>query len=81
MKKHFDLIIEFTGERIGILRFRKFFAWYTKGMRIRELKIRAFRAGTRDEMFQLIDEIHNVPDAGDISHVREIPVTYNQLPG
>jgi tRNA-dihydrouridine synthase B len=81
MKNHFNLIMEFTGEKIGILRFRKFFAWYTKGMRMRELKIRAFRAGTRDEMFKLIDEIHSVPDAEDIAHLREIPVTYNQMPG
>jgi tRNA-dihydrouridine synthase B len=81
MKKHFDLIIEFIGERIGILRFRKFFAWYTKGMRMRELKVMAFRAGTRDEMYRLIDEIQHVRDAGDIAHFREIPVTYNQLSG
>ncbi len=81
MKKHFDLIIEYIGERIGILQFRKFFSWYTKGLRVRELKVKAFRAGTRDEMYQLIDEIHNVPDAGDIAHLREIPVTYNQKPG
>jgi tRNA-dihydrouridine synthase B len=77
MKNHFNLIMDFSGEKVGILRFRKFFSWYTKGLRMRELKVRAFRAGTRDEMFQLIEEVQGVPDAGDISHLREIPVKYN----
>jgi tRNA-dihydrouridine synthase B len=79
MKKHFNLIIKYIGERVGILRFRKFFSWYTKGLRMRELKVMAFRAGTRDEMYKLIDEIQNVQAPGDIAHLREIPVKYNQV--
>jgi len=66
MKDHFKLIIGDTGEKVSIIRFRKFFAWYTKGLPVRKLKVRAFRAGTQDEMLQLIDEIQDVP-AADVS--------------
>lgn len=61
MKDHFNLIIRDAGEKAGIIRFRKFFAWYTKGLPVRKLKVRAFRAGTPEEMLQLIDEIRGVP--------------------
>ncbi len=57
MKKHLDLCVEFEGERVAILRFRKFFSWYTRGMPARKLKVQAFRAATRDEMAELIDDL------------------------
>jgi tRNA-dihydrouridine synthase B len=57
MKKHLLSIVELNGERIGIIHFRKFFSWYTRGIAVRELKVRAFRAGALDEMLQLINEL------------------------
>jgi len=60
MKVHVDLNVAFHGEKAGIMLFRKFFAWYTRGMAVKELKDRAFRAGTRDEMARLIDEVEIV---------------------
>lgn len=57
MKIHLDSIVEFLGEKIGVIHFRKFFAWYTKGMSVKELKARAFLTETRDEMLQLIEEV------------------------
>ncbi len=62
MKKHLALNVEFHGERTGVMLFRKFFAWYTKGMSVKELKQRAFSAGTWDEMTGLIDELQNLPN-------------------
>ena len=61
MEKHLALIITFHGEKTGVLRFRKFFAWYTRGMAVKELKGRAFRAVTGDEMLQLIGELQTLP--------------------
>jgi tRNA-dihydrouridine synthase B len=57
MKAHVDLNVAFHGEKAGIMLFRKFFAWYTRGMAVKELKDRAFSAGTRDEMLRLIDAV------------------------
>jgi tRNA-dihydrouridine synthase B len=62
MKEHLDLNVAFHGEKIGVIHFRKFFSWYTGGMTAKELKARAFRAGTRDEMLRLIDELQDLPD-------------------
>lgn len=81
MKDHFNLIMNDTGEKVGIIRFRKFFAWYTKGLPVRKLKVAAFRAGTQDEMLDLIDEIRKIHPAEEASSLREGGVTYNQLPG
>jgi tRNA-dihydrouridine synthase B len=57
MKEHLALLVAFHGERTGVMLFRKLFSWYTKGMAVRHLKVRAFRAETRDEMLRLIGEI------------------------
>jgi nifR3 family TIM-barrel protein len=57
MKEHLVSSIAFSGEKIGVIRFRKFFGWYTRGMPLKELKSRAYRAITCDEMLQLIDQI------------------------
>ena len=65
MKEHFISSIEFNGEKTGVMRFRKYFAWYTRGMKVKELKGRAFRANTSDEMLRLIGEVQAVPAARD----------------
>ena len=61
MKEHLALIISFHGEKTGVLLFRKFFGWYAGGMAVKELKGRAFRTGTYDEMLRLIGELHALP--------------------
>ncbi|MDP2279327.1 MAG: tRNA dihydrouridine synthase DusB [Nitrospirota bacterium] len=57
MKKHLDLNISFHGEERGVLRFRKFFGWYTRGMSVKMLKMRAFHAVTGEDMQHLIEEV------------------------
>ena len=61
MKKHLALLVEFHGERTGVMLFRKLFTWYTRGMTAKQLKVRAFQAGTSDEMLRLIEEIQTLP--------------------
>ena len=57
MRKHLALNIAFHGEKTGVMLFRKFFSWYTRGMAVKELKDRALRAETPDEMLRLTDEV------------------------
>jgi tRNA-dihydrouridine synthase B len=57
METHLISDIEFHGEKNGVRRFRKLFAWHTKGMAVKELRYRAFRAETREEMMRLIGEV------------------------
>jgi tRNA-dihydrouridine synthase B len=58
MKGHLQANIDFYGERVGVMKFRKFFAWYTKGMRkIRPLRECSSRARTWFEMQGIIDNI------------------------
>jgi tRNA-dihydrouridine synthase B len=59
MKAHLDMNIDYHGERLGVVRFRKFFGWYTKTMPVKKLKIMAFSACTREDMLLLIDEIES----------------------
>ena len=55
MHKHLDASIDFYGERNGVMLFRKFFAWYTKGFRqIRHLREKSSRAKTENEMKLLV---------------------------
>jgi nifR3 family TIM-barrel protein len=67
MKEHFVSSIDSSGEKIGVIRFRKFFAWYTRGMVAKELKGRVFRAGSRDEILRLIEEVRSCPAVGERS--------------
>jgi tRNA-dihydrouridine synthase B len=58
MAEHFDLCCAFHGEHNGTKLFRKFFAWYGKGIfDVRSLRQRAFTARTKDEMMELIREL------------------------
>ncbi len=57
---HLDSSIAFYGEKNGVILFRKFFAWYTKGIRnIRPLREKSSRAGTKEEMLGLISSLHS----------------------
>lgn len=62
MKEHLDLNVRLNGEKPGVIRFRKFFGWYIRGMPAKNLKGRAFLATSRDEMARLIDEVRNLPE-------------------
>lgn len=55
MIEHLGLCVDFYGEKAGVVIFRKFFNWYTKGMRkVRKIRERACRVKTQDEMNSLI---------------------------
>lgn len=54
MKTHLDLLIAYYGEHTGVILFRKFYAWYSKGMPAKRLRQQAFLASARDEMLHLI---------------------------
>ena len=56
MLKHLASSIDFYGERNGVVLFRKFFGWYTRGFRrIRPLREKSSRAKTRSEMEEIIN--------------------------
>lgn len=56
MLRHLDDCIGLYKERIGVVKFRKFFAWYTKGFRkIRHLREESSRAKTKEEMLRIIE--------------------------
>lgn len=59
MREHLAGSIAFKGGEIGIVNFRKFFAWYTRGMHAKDLRSRAFLAETEEEMLNLIGELDN----------------------
>lgn len=59
MLEHLNASVEFYGERIGVVKFRKFFGWYTKGFRsTRPLREKASRLKTREEMAVIIESIN-----------------------
>jgi tRNA-dihydrouridine synthase B len=58
MNEHLAMSVEYYGNKLGVINFRKFFAWYTKGLRnARLVRPKAFLADTADEMRELIDEL------------------------
>jgi tRNA-dihydrouridine synthase len=53
---HLKSCIDFYGERNGVMIFRKFFCWYTRGFRkIRHLRERSSRAKTLAQMREMIE--------------------------
>jgi hypothetical protein len=58
MLEHLDANVAFYGERNGVVVFRKFFTWYTKGLRkIRHLREKSSRIKKREEMAAIIQAI------------------------
>ncbi len=58
MQKHLASSIECHGEVLGVLNFRKFFIWYTRGMRdARTFRPKAVQMTTGEQMRLLIDEL------------------------
>jgi len=74
MIAHLDLAIAADGEETGVVKFRKLFAWYVKGLReTRELRAEAFRASTRQQMVDYINMLENKryrSDSGRFSHYK-----------
>ncbi|MBN2483063.1 MAG: tRNA dihydrouridine synthase DusB [Candidatus Omnitrophica bacterium] len=57
MKDHLDAFIALYGERRGILKYRKFLIWYTRGFsRVKQIRHRAQQVKTQDETVALIEE-------------------------
>ncbi len=57
MLEHLDACIDFYGERNGVVIFRKFYTWYTKGLRkVRRLRERSSRVKTKEEVVKIISE-------------------------
>ena len=58
MHTHLKDSIEFYGEKLGVVRFRKFYAWYTKGIaNVRSLRQQSSQAKTKNSMASLIDAL------------------------
>jgi tRNA-dihydrouridine synthase B len=56
MLEHLDASVKFYGDRNGVVIFRKFFGWYTKGIRsIRPLREKSSRVKTKEEMAKIIN--------------------------
>jgi len=57
MLEHLDSCVEFYGERNGVVIFRKFYTWYTKGLpKVRRLREKSSRVRTREEVVKIISE-------------------------
>lgn len=55
MGEYLQSCVDFYGEKNGVIIFRKFFSWYTKGLRgIRPLREESNRIKSQEEMFNLI---------------------------
>lgn len=58
MEKHLQLSIEEHGERTGVINFRKFFVWYSRGFsNVAGLRRGALNAKTKGEMGGMIDRL------------------------
>ena len=57
MTEHLASMIECNGKRLGLIQFRKFYGWYTKGLPAKALKVKAFRTSTHEEMQEMIDRL------------------------
>jgi len=56
MLEHLGLCIDFYGEKVGVVIFRKFMNWYTRGFRkIRPLREKSSRVKTKEEIIKLTE--------------------------
>lgn len=57
-KRHLELTVSLFGEKTGIVRFRKFCIWYTRGFsKTRTLRNRIIRVKTKGQMLELIKSL------------------------
>ncbi len=65
MLEHLNLYAGFYGEKTGTIIFRKFFAWYSRGVEgVKPLREKAFRANTEQQMSDTIKELYDVMELG-----------------
>ena len=58
MKEHLDLGVKFYGERAGVIKFRKFYAWYSRGfINAKLLRTKIAQVKKRNEMYNLIKSL------------------------
>ncbi|MCX5694900.1 MAG: tRNA dihydrouridine synthase DusB [Candidatus Omnitrophica bacterium] len=58
MQEHFNACVDFYGERNGVVIYRKFYIWYTKGLcKVRRLREKASQARTRLDVDKIIKEV------------------------
>ncbi|MFC1643779.1 tRNA dihydrouridine synthase DusB [Candidatus Omnitrophota bacterium] len=58
MKRHLDLCLDFYGEKTGVIQFRKFYIWYTRGLsKTKPLRANVSHACNKLEMTSLIEKI------------------------
>ncbi len=61
MLEHLDASVSFYGERNGVIIFRKFYSWYTKGLRkVRTLREKSSRVRTKVEIEKIIKEAFSI---------------------
>jgi len=66
LREHLNSYLDFYGERNGVVIFRKFYIWYTKGLRkVRRLREKSSRARTRLEAEKIIQEAFGGVESGD----------------
>ena len=64
MIEHLNSCIDFYDASHGVRRFRKFFAWYTKGAHdVRPLREKAFRTKTKEDMLEIIKAFRKLTNA------------------
>ncbi|MFC1479964.1 tRNA dihydrouridine synthase DusB [Candidatus Omnitrophota bacterium] len=57
MKQHLDLYLDFYGERVGVIQFRKFYIWYTRGFsKTKPLRGNVSHTRSGPEMTSLIEK-------------------------
>ena len=58
IKMHLDLFINFYGEKVGVIKFRKFYIWYSRGfIKVKPLRLEVAGINTKDEMIVLIEQL------------------------
>ena len=61
MKQHLNLTIKFFGEKTGVIRFRKFYIWYTRGFaKIKPLRNQIAGVTTKIEMLNKIKFLNQI---------------------
>jgi len=55
MQEHFDLCLKLDGERNGVVKFRKFYIWYTRGFnKAKPLRVKIAKVKTKEQMLDSI---------------------------
>lgn len=58
IKMHLNLCIDFYGEKTGVIKFRKFYIWYSRGfIKVKPLRLEVVRVNTKAEMIELIEKL------------------------